>query len=380
MSAVYEYVGNLHMHTPYSDGEKWHKAIADAAIAAGLDFIVVTDHNIWVDGVEGYYENDQGRVLLLVGEEVHDTRRDPQCNHFLVYGAGEEMCRHSPDPQSLINATRTLGACGFLAHPHERSLDLLHEPELGWHNWEVDGFTGLEIWNYMSSFKSALARRHDRLSFKHPLIAKLSALRLVLRPEKYITGPEPETLAKWDELLAQGKRIAAVGNSDAHGTPMSLGPITREVFPYEFLFRAVNTHVLTRQPLNGDLAHDKALLLGAVGQGNSWVGYDMPASTKGFPDCTSQRPGREQRHHGGHDHHGRGRDATGVGPQPLPDAPHPPRRGGSGNKRHHPHAHPRGRRGVPCRSACPLPGSGTRLDIQQSHLFALTPRGKACHP
>ncbi|MCB8951441.1 MAG: CehA/McbA family metallohydrolase [Ardenticatenales bacterium] len=282
MSAVYEYVGNLHMHTPYSDGEKWHKAIADAAIAAGLDFIVVTDHNIWVDGVEGYYENDQGRVLLLVGEEVHDTRRDPQCNHFLVYGAGEEMCRHSPDPQSLINATRALGACGFLAHPHERSLDLLREPELGWHNWEVDGFTGLEIWNYMSSFKSALARRHDRLSFKHPLIAKLSALRLVLRPEKYITGPEPETLAKWDELLAQGKRIAAVGNSDAHGTPMSLGPITREVFPYEFLFRAVNTHVLTRQPLNGDLAHDKALLLGAVGQGNSWVGYDMPASTKGF--------------------------------------------------------------------------------------------------
>lgn len=279
---MFELAGNLHMHTPYSDGEKWHRQIADAAIAAGLDFIVVTDHNLWVDGVEGYYENEKGRVLLLVGEEVHDTRRDPQCNHFLIYGAETELCRHAPAPQELIDAVRRIGACGFLAHPHERSLDLLNEPELGWHNWEVEGFTGLEIWNYMSSFKSAVARRHDRLTIKNKLLAKLSALPLVLHPEKYIVGPEAETLAKWDELLAQGKRIAAVGNSDAHGTPMSLGPITRFVFPYEFLFRAINTHVLIRQPLNGDLAHDKALILGAIGQGNSWVAYDMPAATKGF--------------------------------------------------------------------------------------------------
>ena len=27
---MHEIVGNLHMHTPYSDGEKWHRAIADA--------------------------------------------------------------------------------------------------------------------------------------------------------------------------------------------------------------------------------------------------------------------------------------------------------------------------------------------------------------
>jgi hypothetical protein len=49
-------VGNMHMHTHYSDGEKWHAEIADDAIAAGLDFIIVTDHNVWVQGVEGYYE------------------------------------------------------------------------------------------------------------------------------------------------------------------------------------------------------------------------------------------------------------------------------------------------------------------------------------
>ncbi|HZD10996.1 MAG TPA: PHP domain-containing protein, partial [Candidatus Binatia bacterium] len=71
---MHEAVGNMHMHTPYSDGEKWHKEVADDAIRAGLDFVIVTDHNVWVHGVEGYYENDEGRVLLLTGEEVHDVR------------------------------------------------------------------------------------------------------------------------------------------------------------------------------------------------------------------------------------------------------------------------------------------------------------------
>ena len=95
-------------------------------------------------------------------------------------------------------------------------------------------------------------------------------------------GADPRTLAVWDELLAKGMRISAVGNSDAHGTPMQLGPIRREVYPYEFLFRAVNTHVLAAEPLNGDVEHDRALLTRAVGRGHSWVGYDMAAPTDAF--------------------------------------------------------------------------------------------------
>lgn len=282
MTTTYELAGNLHMHTPYSDGEKWHKQIAEAAINAGLDFVVVTDHNIWVDGVEGYYQNSQGRVLLLIGEEVHDNRRLPQCNHFLVYGAEQEMCRHAHDSQKLIQATRQANGHGFLAHPFEDSLNLLNEPELGWHDWQVQGFTGLEIWNYMSSFKTAIAQVHQKLPIKNKTVGKLAALPIALHPEKYITTPDPRTLAKWDELLQQNIMVAAIGNSDAHGTRMHLGAIQREIFPYEFLFRAVNTHILTTEPLNGDLAHDKAVVLRAIGQGNSWVGYDMPHPTKGF--------------------------------------------------------------------------------------------------
>ena len=58
---LFEVVCNLHMHTPYSDGEWYHAAIAQAALRAGLDCICVTDHNIWVKGPERYYEKDHQR-------------------------------------------------------------------------------------------------------------------------------------------------------------------------------------------------------------------------------------------------------------------------------------------------------------------------------
>ena len=52
---MHEIVVNLHMHTRYSDGSGTHKDIAEAAMQTGLDAVIVTDHNVLVLGVEGYY-------------------------------------------------------------------------------------------------------------------------------------------------------------------------------------------------------------------------------------------------------------------------------------------------------------------------------------
>ncbi len=279
---MHEIVGNMHMHTPYSDGEKWHAEIAEDAIAAGLDFVIVTDHNVWVDGVEGYYENGNGRVLLLTSEEIHNTRRQPQASHLLAYGAESELACHAADPQRLIDEITAVGGHSFLAHPHEKDLPLLNFEDLGWHDWDINGYTGLEIWNYMSSFKNQLALAAEKAPFKFKPLAILALLRVAFHPEKYISGPEQETLDFWDGLLAQGKQIHAIGNSDAHGTLVRLGPWERTIFPYEYLFRAVNTHILAPKPLSGDIAQDKKLIYKAIGSGNAWVAYDLPHPTKGF--------------------------------------------------------------------------------------------------
>ena len=263
---VYEYAGNLHVHTPYSDGQARHAEIAEVAGKAGLDFVIVTDHNVWVEGFEQYYD----QVLLLVGEEIHDVRRQPQANHLLVFNAEAELATEAADPQALINEVDQRGGFCYLAHPFEYRSPL--GPDLApipWVDWDVTGYVGLEIWNYMSEFK-ALAR------------GKPSATLYAYLPALGITGPFRVTLRKWDELLSQGRRVAAIGGSDAHGDTYSLGPLRRVVFPYEHLFRCVNTHIISERPLSGELENDKKIIYDALRGGHTWVGYDLLAPTAGF--------------------------------------------------------------------------------------------------
>jgi hypothetical protein len=63
---------------------------------------------------------------------------------------------------------------------------------------------------------------------------------------------------------------------------MSMGPIKRVIFPYEYLFRCVNTHLLLDGGLTGHVDHDKGAIYAALAFGRGWVGYDLLGSTRGF--------------------------------------------------------------------------------------------------
>lgn len=268
--AYYEYVGNLHVHTPYSDGEGSHQQIAEAALLAGLDFVVFTDHNVRVEGIEGYYGDEaRGYVLLLSGEEVHDRTRNPQCNHVLVFGAEREVAPFAHSLPALLQEVERLGGLSFIAHPDDRAVTWLGEPAIPWADRFVDGFTGLEIWNFMSCFKDYLPDRRR-------------ALRNIFRPEEVVVGPSADTLALWDELLGDGRQVVGIGAADAHGTRVKVGLFEHEVLPYDFLFSTVNTHVLTRSPLSGELEYDKAQIYQALKAGRAFIGYDIPGDTRGF--------------------------------------------------------------------------------------------------
>jgi hypothetical protein len=105
---------------------------------------------------------------------------------------------------------------------------------------------------------------------------------MVLFPHFVGVSPKSETLKKWDELLGSGKRMVAIGGSDAHELIYHLGPITRKVFPYEFHFRTINTHLFIEEPLTNNLEADKKMIYSALGAGHCFVAYDLPADTKGF--------------------------------------------------------------------------------------------------
>jgi hypothetical protein len=280
-----EYVGNTHVHSVYSDGEATYQQIAAAAAEAKLNFVIVTDHNVRPEGLEGY----RGQTLVLSGEEAHNVRRQPSANHLLVFGLEQDIAPYSfGSTQALVRAVRRRDGVCYIAHPIERSSPI--GPDLAaipWTVWPPDDIHGIELWNYMSEFKGLLWSKAVA-----PIFAFL--------PELGIRGPYRATLRLWDELLSQGYRIAVIGGADAHGKTYTMGPLRRQIFPYEYLFRCVNTHILTKSSLTGEVNEDKALIHEALRAGRTWVGYDLPHSTRGFR-CLAQSgsasavPGEELR-------------------------------------------------------------------------------------
>jgi len=257
------------MHTPYSDGFGSHQEIAQAALRAGLDVVIVTDHNVLVDGPEDYYQENDRRVLLLVGEEVHDQARDPQKIHLLIYGDNRELATFAHNPQVLLDAALKAGGISFIAHPVDPEAPAFGESDISWVDWNVQGYTGIELWNAMSEFKSLLKSR-------------LHAIYYAFNPQRVAHGPFPEALRRWDELLSAGRKVVAIGGSDAHAFRAHLGPLRRILFPYEFHFHTVNTHLYIPRPLSGDMIEDRRLILETFARGRLFIGYDLPHSTRGF--------------------------------------------------------------------------------------------------
>jgi hypothetical protein len=265
---MHEIALNLHMHTRYSDGAGSHADIGRAALRAGLDAVIVTDHNVLVEGFQGYFKDGSRRVLLMPGEEIHDRTRVPQKDHLLVLGAGQELARLAPNPSALIDAARRNGGVSFLAHIHDPAAPAFSEPNISWENWSVEHYNGIELWNGFSELKTHVPTR-------------LHGVFYAFFPALLAHSPAPAAVRKWDELLAD-RQVVAIGGSDAHALPMHLGPLRRTVFEYGYHFAAINTHVLLPEPLAGESEEDARRILASLAAGHCFIGYDLPASTRGF--------------------------------------------------------------------------------------------------
>jgi len=60
-------------------------------LKAGVDVLIVTDHNVLVNDIEGYTQEGKRHLLLLVGEEVHDRTSPVGGNHMLIFGHNLEL-------------------------------------------------------------------------------------------------------------------------------------------------------------------------------------------------------------------------------------------------------------------------------------------------
>ena len=262
MIVTYDCVGNIHIHTRYSDGSGEIPAIAQAAQKAGLDFIIITDHHhLRGKPEEGYY----GRVLVLVGSEFNLER-----NHYLGLNINETVPPCDEDPQQVIDGVRNQGGMGFIAHPFEIGSPIYEDGKTyPWDDWQVRGFTGIDIWSYLSQWRDASQSLPE-------------AVYNYFNPHRaFKKGPLSDVLRQWDTLL-QERMVVAIGCSDAHAIKIKLGPWQPVISDYLPCFRSINTHLILERPLTGDPVHDRTLIYSALGTGRCYVGYDFLRKSKGF--------------------------------------------------------------------------------------------------
>jgi predicted metal-dependent phosphoesterase TrpH len=105
----------IHAHSTYSDGTGTVPEIADAARRAGVDAVLLTDHDTLEAkrrGEEGWH----GPVLVCVGTEVSPLRE----NHYLAFGIDEPIDHRGLSAAEICAAVEAAGGFGFAAHPFSR--------------------------------------------------------------------------------------------------------------------------------------------------------------------------------------------------------------------------------------------------------------------
>jgi hypothetical protein len=269
--------GVLHVHSTFSwDGHGEVATIAAAARSTGLEWIGMTDHDS-LDARYAGFEGYRDGVHVIVGYEWTPHGGD----HALVYGDADQVpdtLANTTPPGEAIRILTSAGAMAFLAHPDEGHEPARRLPPLAWHDWTVRGFTGLELWNYMSEWAEHMTR--------------FNALPHALWPARLMRGPTSGALDWWDRLnrptpdgAFEGGPTMTIGvsGSDAHGEGIRVMGRHVSVFPYARVFRAYTNVLLLGAPLPADAGTARAAILGAIRDGHLY----FADRTRGDPLGTS---------------------------------------------------------------------------------------------
>ncbi len=243
--------GAVHIHTSYSDGSGTVAEIIDAAAAAGLEYLVVADHDTTAAREDSDFKRRDG-VLPIGAVEISPARR----GHCLAIGA-RQVAGYRWMPESFyLQKLRRDGADTYIAHPEGRVKRRFGINLKQWHAWDHEHFTGMEIWSYM----------HDWVD----KVGWLNLPALYRNPASAIDGPDKRVLGLWDRLNSR-RRVVGIGALDAHAVKMFFGMLV--AFEYEFLFRTVLTHALVESWGRSE-AEDELSLRSALREGRAFVAYE----------------------------------------------------------------------------------------------------------
>jgi len=245
------YSGGLHLHTIHSDGSIDPNALAAAARDAGLDFIAITDHN---NTTHRHEPVDSATPLRIVGEEIttpagHANAWGLRPGALIDFRVRPEDPDAGPAIDGLVTATHAAGALFSINHPFGECAGC------AWQQKIPASLDAIEIWNGR-------------------------------------VGPQPEAVRLWDRLLAEGKRVTAVGASDWHRSPDPIDAPSVRVFASGLTERDVLSAIKNGQVIVMRNARDEPPVVGAsCGANRASVGATLVCPPGSAATVTVRMPG-----------------------------------------------------------------------------------------
>jgi hypothetical protein len=245
--------GAWHVHTKRSDGRGSLDEVVAAARASGLQFVVVTDHNLLTPEEQGWRDG----VLV-----VQATEASTSFGHVVALGVRRALTAAEREREPL-QAIAALGGQAILAHP-------LH-PRRPFTGWGRGAWRGMEIFSNDTSWGEVV---HGRAWGRAALAAALlpfDGARAILA----LDDGSADERRRFDE-----ERRAARGAAPRRPAPVLLCSADAHGLPsYEAAFAAFSMHLPIA--LTGDAEVDVPAVVAALTDGRAACVFDGVAPASG---------------------------------------------------------------------------------------------------
>jgi hypothetical protein len=256
--------GAYHVHTTRSDGHGTVEQVAAAATAAGLQFVVLTDHNDFAQHEPVFMHG----VLMLSAVEISTAT-----GHLVAFGMQAPL-DGARARQEGVRAVEDSGGVSVLAHPVQQK-NPWRDPEAA---REASGF---ELYSADTFFREAVRSPFSRL-----LPALGAYLGNPLHGVMVLVTPQPES-TDWLLQLTRDRPRLALCSVDAHGWPR-----------YEDVFRSLSMYLppaALPEPLSADPRTAQVQVFRALSSGQAFCAFRALGDPTGFAlegPLTEQREAR----------------------------------------------------------------------------------------
>ncbi|WP_224370894.1 PHP domain-containing protein [Hyalangium versicolor] len=243
--------GAFHVHTTRSDGHGTVEEVAAAARAAGLQFVVLTDHNDFAPREPAFING----VLMVPAVEISTPS-----GHLVAFGMQTPL-DGARARQEGVRAVEAAGGVSVLAHPVQKK-NPWKDPE------GARQARGFELYSADSLFREALRSPFSRLIpaagayFSNPLHGVM-----------LLVTPQPASEERLLELTRERPRLALCSH-DAHGWPR-----------YEDVFRSLAMYLppaALPEPLSTDPRAAEAQVFRALASGQALCAFRALGEPTGF--------------------------------------------------------------------------------------------------